>query len=262
MERALAQAAPRGPASVPGGDPGAVLALACHCVMVDAGMKARRGRRPAAAAAAAARPPAAAGRGADPRAPPRRAAPQCVLPSGAPAAARWPPPAGWAAEFADEWVFRYAAPGKASTLVLHCSLQRATGRMLVHTLEAGNEQRNHHMLGLYLPKYVPPGAAALLGGAAWAGVVAHGDALAGMMADHVIAPLLDAAEDLPPGAGADAAGWADGGGSRRAGWAAWLPGGGGASYVLPAVVATAVALSVVAYVVAARRRAGPGAPRR
>jgi hypothetical protein len=34
-------------------------------------------------------------------------------------------------------------PGKRNTLVLHCSLQRASGRMLAHTIEAGNERNSH-----------------------------------------------------------------------------------------------------------------------
>jgi hypothetical protein len=33
--------------------------------------------------------------------------------------------------------------GKRNTLLLHCSLQRATGRMLVHTVEVNNIANDH-----------------------------------------------------------------------------------------------------------------------
>lgn len=35
-------------------------------------------------------------------------------------------------------MFEYAAEGKAHKLVLHCSLQRATGRLFVNATEAHN----------------------------------------------------------------------------------------------------------------------------
>lgn len=38
---------------------------------------------------------------------------------------------------------RYSMSGKRNTLVLHCSLQRATGRMLVHTVEVNNDKNTH-----------------------------------------------------------------------------------------------------------------------
>jgi hypothetical protein len=38
---------------------------------------------------------------------------------------------------------RYSMPGKRNMLVLHCSLQRASGRMLAHTIEAGNERNSN-----------------------------------------------------------------------------------------------------------------------
>lgn len=37
----------------------------------------------------------------------------------------------------------YTIPGKRNTLLLHCSLQRATGRMLVHTVEVNNSANDH-----------------------------------------------------------------------------------------------------------------------
>ena len=37
----------------------------------------------------------------------------------------------------------YTMPGKRNTLLLHCSLQRATGRMLVHTVEVNNSANDH-----------------------------------------------------------------------------------------------------------------------
>lgn len=39
--QALSQAEPLGPAGLPEPDPGAVLALACHCVLVDCDLKVR-----------------------------------------------------------------------------------------------------------------------------------------------------------------------------------------------------------------------------
>jgi hypothetical protein len=37
----------------------------------------------------------------------------------------------------------YTVPGKRNTLLLHCSLQRASGRMLVHTVEVNNPDNDH-----------------------------------------------------------------------------------------------------------------------
>lgn len=43
-------------------------------------------------------------------------------------------------------VCRYSHPGRRNTLTLHLSLQRATGRMLVHTFEGGGcETSNTHV---------------------------------------------------------------------------------------------------------------------
>eukprot|EP00878_Enallax_costatus_P017921 GHUV01018843.1.p2 GENE.GHUV01018843.1~~GHUV01018843.1.p2 ORF type:complete len:118 (+),score=34.14 GHUV01018843.1:902-1255(+) len=102
---ALAQAVPAGPSGLPEPDPGAVLALACHCIMVDAGLR-------------------------------------CTLP-GVDPGDRWAPPPRWAVQFKDEWVFKYSMSGKRNTLALHCSLQRASGRMLVHTVEVNNDNNAH-----------------------------------------------------------------------------------------------------------------------
>ena len=40
-------------------------------------------------------------------------------------------------------VCSYTVPGKRNTLLLHCSLQRASGRMLVHTVEVNNPPNDH-----------------------------------------------------------------------------------------------------------------------
>lgn len=37
----------------------------------------------------------------------------------------------------------YTVPGKRNTLLLHCSLQRSSGRMLVHTVEVNNPANDH-----------------------------------------------------------------------------------------------------------------------
>jgi hypothetical protein len=37
----------------------------------------------------------------------------------------------------------YNVPGKRNSVVLHCSLQRASGRMLVHTLESSHPTNDH-----------------------------------------------------------------------------------------------------------------------
>lgn len=71
----LALAEPRGPAGLPSPDPGAVLALACHVVMVHAGL-------------------------------------QSTLPSGAHPANKYAPRAGWTREFKDEWRFRCVGGNK------------------------------------------------------------------------------------------------------------------------------------------------------
>lgn len=46
----------------------------------------------------------------------------------------------------------YTAPGrKRNSLLLHCSLQRASGRMLVHAVEVGSPANDHVRAVLVLP---------------------------------------------------------------------------------------------------------------
>ncbi|KAF6250677.1 hypothetical protein COO60DRAFT_1705555 [Scenedesmus sp. NREL 46B-D3] len=225
MERALSLAEPRGPSGLPEPDAGAVLALACHCVMVDNGFV-------------------------------------CMRPNGN-ASSKWVPQPRWSVELKDEWVFRYSMPGKRNTLVLHCSLQRASGRMLAHTIEAGNE-RNSHLLGLMLEKYVP--AAAKLGSSSWEGVLQHSDALVPMMQQHLLSPLLEAAEDVIDTACSTGETWAAGNAGARSPASRWLAyvmnplggpegaGGGAGPYAVPAVLLTGVALAAVAVYYARRRQ--------
>lgn len=120
----LRRAEPRGPRGIASRDRGAVLALAAHCCMLDAGFRVQR---------------------ADLNAP-------------APPTPEAPCP-GWEKAFPDEWVINYTHPAKAARFVLHCSLQRASGRMLLAGMEAG-APNNKQMLGLQLDRYVPGGPSA------------------------------------------------------------------------------------------------------
>lgn len=226
MEWALALAEPRGPGGLGEPDAGAVLALACHCVMVDNGFL-------------------------------------CTRPSGDDASNKWAPQPRWSVELKDEWVFRYSMPGKRNTLVLHCSLQRASGRMLAHTIEAGNE-RNSHLLGLMVEKYVPD--AAKLGSRSWEGVLQHSEALVPMMQQHLLSPLREAAEDVIETACSTGETWAAGNAGARSPASRWLAavmnplggaegaGGGSGAYVVPAVLLTGLAVAAVAVYYARRRK--------
>eukprot|EP00775_Hariotina_reticulata_P013426 gene13426-13554_t len=181
------------------------------------------------------------------------------------AANRWAPAGKWASEFKDEWVFRYTVLGKKNVLALHCSLQRGSGRMLVHAVEVNNDPnaaRNSQLLGLQLERYVPDDQK--LRDKTWAGVVQNEFTLEQMLQCHVVVPLLEAAEELPTGSlAAELPQWTEGeaAGSTSA-WLSWFsdPWGQGqgktSSHVAPAVLITAaVALAVVAaYVVTKRRR--------
>ncbi len=104
----LRKAAPGGPATIPGADPGAALALALHCIFTEAGLE--------------------------------TAAVNGVMPKH-----RYTPPPGWHGTYKDEWVFKYNAPGKANQLVLHCSLQRQTGRMFINATETDNLANNNQV---------------------------------------------------------------------------------------------------------------------
>lgn len=223
VAKLLALAEPKGPAGLPSPDPGAVLALACHVVMVHAGL-------------------------------------QSTLPSGAHPANKYAPRANWTREFKDEWRFSYAAPGcKRNSLLLHCSLQRASGRMLVHAVELGNPT-NDHLLGLLLPKYVPDDTQ--LSQPSWAGVVHNTDALVPMLRQHILEPLLEAAVDAPPGEASFLTDYVGGqplAARLRSLWHHVTVTGGAAadgtgSWVAPAVVCTALALGGVAAFVVMRRR--------
>ncbi|KAI8473003.1 MAG: hypothetical protein J3K34DRAFT_196154 [Monoraphidium minutum] len=218
----LQAAEPRGPRALAKPDPGAALALAAHCCMLEAGFEVC--------------PPAAG--------------------EGAPRATRASPAAGWDRRFPDEWVFEYTHPDKLGRFALHCSLQRASGRMLASAMETG-APRNHHMLGLQLQNYVPGGAAAF-DGPGWAGVVARQGAVLVMIEEHVAGPLLAMASDLPESA--PSAPLMQAGGAAPRGWGAWLPPPGSAErrYVLAAAAVAAAALAAGAVLTARRRRAGGG----
>ncbi|KAF6255170.1 hypothetical protein COO60DRAFT_1641800 [Scenedesmus sp. NREL 46B-D3] len=201
----MSLAEPRGPSSLPEPDAGAVLALACHCVMVNNGFV-------------------------------------CMRPNGN-ASSKWVPQPRWSVELKDEWVFRYSMPGKRNTLVLHCSLQRASGRMLAHTIEAGNE-RNSHVSAAEGGSAGPDAGEVCAGRRqAWQqqleGVLQHSDALVPMMQQHLLSPLLEAAEDVIDTACST--------GETGAG-------GGAGPYAVPAVLLTGVALAAVAVYYARRRQ--------
>lgn len=76
-----------------------------------------------------------------------------------------------------------------------------------------------------------------------------------MMQQHVVAPLLESAEDLPAEeAGVDdVATWAAEV-SQNNSWWHWIGPAPGGSYVVPAVVITGIAVGAIAYYVASRRR--------
>ncbi|GBF94135.1 hypothetical protein Rsub_07122 [Raphidocelis subcapitata] len=217
---ALRRAEPRGPRALSKPDPGAALALAVHACMLEAGFNPH--------------PPADG---------PRPATPDA-------------PPPGWDKAFPDEWVFEYTHPGKAEKFVLHCSLQRASGRMLAVASEGG-ALGNRHMLGLQLANYVPGGAAAL-DADGWDRAVVKQAAILDMVSRHVTHPLLAMAADMPAGAPSGPLL----GPERGAGWLdAWLPPPGTPQrrHVVAAatIVAAAAAVGVAALVARRRRGGGP-----
>lgn len=112
------------------------------------------------------------------------------------------------------------------------------------------------LLGLLLEKYVPD--ATLLRSRTWAGVFQHADALSAMMQQHVLAPLLEGAEDVPETARSTGESWAAGGaGAVNRSWLDWANdplGTGKGSYVLPAVVVTGLAVLAVGVYIAHKRQ--------
>lgn len=120
------------------------------------------------------------------------------------------------------------------------------------------------LLGLMLEKYVP--AAAKLGSSSWEGVLQHSDALVPMMQQHLLSPLLEAAEDVIDTACSTGETWAAGNAGARSPASRWLAyvmnplggpegaGGGAGPYAVPAVLLTGVALAAVAVYYARRRQ--------
>lgn len=112
------------------------------------------------------------------------------------------------------------------------------------------------LLGLQLEKYVPEEAH--LRSRDWRDVMQHGDALVSMMQQHVIGPLLEAAEGIPAEEAGDenVVAWAAAVSEQRTWWQ-WIRtptgAGGGGSYVVPAVVVTGLAVAAVAWYVSSKR---------
>lgn len=235
---ALRRAEPRGPRGLAKRDPGAALALAAHCCMLESGFQVD-------ASKGGAQPPS-----------------------------RHSPAPGWDKQFPDEWVFEYTHPRKDGRFALHCSLQRVSGRMLVSGMEVG-APKNRHMLGLMLSNYVAGGPGSL-DTPDWSGVIARQGTISDMFKQHVAEPLLAMASDhsasAPGGRPAvleEQPSEAErrlkaAGGGRAGGWAAaldaWLPPAGSAErrHVLAAasVLTAAGVVAVAAVAVAHRRRAG------
>lgn len=56
----------------------------------------------------------------------------------------------------NEWVFQYRHPGLAHTVVLHCAVQEATGRMYLQLRE--EQGGGVYPLGLTVGRYIPDAA--------------------------------------------------------------------------------------------------------
>jgi len=115
LDEVLTNALPSPSYVKPAGD-AAVVALACHCLMVRDGFAAEAG-----------------------------------TPEGGSA---YTPPNGWNGKLDNEWVFHYTRAGCANEFALHCSLHSASGKMFVQAIEKGNRQ-NIQNLGLEPRNYVP-----------------------------------------------------------------------------------------------------------
>ncbi|GLC40295.1 hypothetical protein PLESTB_001806400 [Pleodorina starrii] len=124
LAQLLEKACPR-PSYLASSDGGPALALALHCLMVEAGFVLA--------------PEGGQGGSSDPE-------------------ARFVPQKDWNGMFLDQWVFTYTKPGKARKFTMHCSLQARTKRMFVHSCEENN-YANVCVLGLQLDNYVPHPAA-------------------------------------------------------------------------------------------------------
>lgn len=173
----LAQAVPS-PAGLP---PGAVLALACHVCMVDAGFQ---------TAAPAQQQQQSAW---------TRMLGTIWNSSSSSSRIRsspFAPPAHWADENGHEWSFRYQRPGKALPIVLTLSLHAQSGRALVHAVEGSFERpANAVLVGLQLERYLPPDTQQALSSCrSWQGVVHHDQALSALLHEHIIQPILNCAE--------------------------------------------------------------------
>lgn len=166
----LAQAV-RSPAGLP---PGAVLALACHVCMVDAGFLTTA---PAQQQSAWTRMLG-------------------TIWSSSSSSSPFAPPAHWADENGHEWSFRYHRPGKALPIVLTLSLHAQSGRALVHAVEGSFERpANAVLVGLQLERYLPPDTQQALSSCrSWQGVVHHDQALSALLHEHIIQPILNFAE--------------------------------------------------------------------
>lgn len=106
------------PLDVLGEDPAAYLALAVHCLLVNAGFVADAQRH-------------------------RHSAQP-----------RYPPPPTWQGQAAQEWGVTYIKPGCCNRFQLRVASQHATSKLLVHVTELGNKE-NIQLLGLYVPNYAP-----------------------------------------------------------------------------------------------------------
>lgn len=167
----LAQAVPS-PVGLP---PGAVLALACHVCMVDAGFLT-----------------------AAPQPQPQQNAWTRMLGTSwnSRSSSPFAPPAHWADENGREWSFRYHRPGKALPIVLTLSLHAQSGRALVHVVEGSFERpANAVLVGLQLERYLPPDTQQALSSCrSWQGVVHHDQALSALLHEHIIQPILNFAD--------------------------------------------------------------------
>jgi hypothetical protein len=112
-----------------------------------------------------------------------------------------------------------------------------------------------------LEKYVPDSTK--LSSRSWEGVLQHTEALVPMMQQHLLSPLLEAAEDVIATACSTGETWAAGNAGARSPASRWLayvmnplggPEGGSGSYVVPAVLLTGAAVAAVAVYYARRRQ--------
>lgn len=115
LHHLLSKACPNS-CNVVGEDPAAYLALAVHCLLVEAGFQ----------------PDA------------HRHRPQPC----------YPPPPSWQGQAAHEWGVTYIRPGCCNRFQLRVASQHATAKLLVHVTEVGNKE-NIQLLGLYVPNYAP-----------------------------------------------------------------------------------------------------------